>query len=68
MAREPERLTGLALAERHDALLLDAYGVLVASGEALADAGAFLAGLRERDVGFYVVTNDASRTPARAAE
>lgn len=55
------------LIDRYDALLLDAYGVLVHSQGPLAGAGAFLERLRETGTDYLVVTNDASRLPETCA-
>lgn len=55
-------------AERYDALLLDAYGVLVHSSGAFDGAVACVDFLRRRNIPFWVVTNDASRLPGTAAE
>jgi HAD superfamily hydrolase (TIGR01450 family) len=68
MNDRPVETTVLALADRYDAFLLDAYGVLVDRDGALAGASELLAGLRERGRSVVVVTNDASRRPATAAE
>ena len=56
------------LVERYDALLFDAYGVLVNASGALPGAPAAITRLVRDGVNFLVVTNDASRSPARAAE
>ncbi|HEY4176677.1 MAG TPA: HAD hydrolase-like protein [Kofleriaceae bacterium] len=50
------------LLERHDGVLLDAYGVLVDAGGALPHAPALIAELVRRTFPFAVVTNDASRS------
>lgn len=55
------------LIARYDALLLDAYGVLVGSAGPLDGAAELIAHLRRRQTPFYVVTNDASRSPATSA-
>lgn len=55
------------LVDRHAAVLFDAYGVLVDAGGALPGAAAAIDHLRRRDQPFLVVTNDASRSPERAA-
>src|SRR5687768_9541432 len=52
---------------RYDAVLLDAYGVLVDGGGALPGAHELIATLRARRQPFAVVTNDASRLPATVA-
>ena len=63
----PERTTFAALIERHDAVLFDAYGVLVNAEGALPGAADAVARLIARDQPFLVVTNDASRSPERAS-
>ena len=60
-------ITFPALCERHAALLFDAYGVLVDAAGALPGAREAIGALRERGTPFLVVTNDASRSPERAA-
>lgn len=57
-----------SLVERYDALLIDAYGVLVHSSGAFDGASACLDYLEAHDTPFWVVTNDASRLPTTAAE
>lgn len=56
-----------ALAARHDAVLFDAYGVLVNASGALPGAAKAVQHLLQRRQPFAVVTNDASRSPARAS-
>jgi len=56
------------LANRYDALLLDAYGVLVNGDGALPGATDAVAELQARGVDYYVVTNDASRLPESMAQ
>lgn len=63
----PERLSYAALIERHDAILFDAYGVLVNAAGALPGAAEAVSLLIRRDQPFLVVTNDASRSPERAS-
>jgi HAD superfamily hydrolase (TIGR01459 family) len=65
--QDPPRITAHALLTRYDALLIDAYGVLVHHTGALPGARELLAALRQRGRRFYIVTNDASRSPERAA-
>ncbi len=55
------------LLDRYDAVLLDAYGVLVDAAGALPGAVALIAELRRRGQPLRVVTNDASRSPATCA-
>ncbi|MEM1347521.1 MAG: HAD hydrolase-like protein [Myxococcota bacterium] len=50
------------LIERYDALLFDAYGVLVRSDGPVDGALELLRRLRRQDTPFLVLTNDASRT------
>ncbi len=52
-----------ALIDRYDALLIDAYGVLVTQSGPLADGVALIDELHRRGRPFFVVTNDASRLP-----
>lgn len=66
-ATPPERLDFTTLADRHEAILFDAYGVLVNAAGALPGAADAVAHLLARDQPFLVVTNDASRSPERAA-
>lgn len=53
--------------DNYDALLLDAYGVLVHSEGPLAGAARFLERLEENKTDYLVVTNDASRLPETCA-
>ncbi|HUH02498.1 MAG TPA: HAD-IIA family hydrolase [Kofleriaceae bacterium] len=57
----------LALAARYDAVLLDAFGVLVDGSGALAGAAELIGALRSRGDNFLVVTNDSSRLPETVA-
>lgn len=59
-------ITASALVERYDALLIDAYGVLITHDGVLPGAADFVAHLRRVEQPFYIVTNDASRTPERS--
>lgn len=54
--------------ERYDAVLLDAYGVLVDGSGALPGAAELVAELRRRAMPYLVVTNDASRLPSTSSE
>ncbi len=54
--------------ESYDAFFLDAYGVLVTSAGPIDHAASFLAELRHQRKPFYILTNDASRSPSLAAE
>jgi HAD superfamily hydrolase (TIGR01450 family) len=56
------------LISRYDALLFDAYGVLVHAAGALPGAAEAISALVREGIPFVVVTNDASRSPARAAQ
>jgi HAD superfamily hydrolase (TIGR01450 family) len=55
------------LANQHEALLFDAYGVLVDAEGAIGRAGDSLARLSRLERSWLVVTNDASRSPERAS-
>jgi HAD superfamily hydrolase (TIGR01450 family) len=55
------------LAADYDAVLLDAYGVLVDGSGALPGAAALVAALRDRGDSYFIVTNDASRLPETIA-
>ena len=67
-AHRPERLDFDALIDRHDAILFDAYGVLVNAEGALPGAADAVELLTRRGQPFLVVTNDASRSPERSAQ
>lgn len=66
--QSPERLDFDALIDRHDAILFDAYGVLVNAEGALPGAADAIELLTRRGQPFLVVTNDASRSPERSAQ
>lgn len=68
MASAPLALSFASLIERHDAILFDAYGVLVNAAGALPGAAEAVSTLIRRGQPFLVVTNDASRSPARASQ
>ena len=53
--------------DRYDAVLFDAYGVLVHGGGPLPGAGELLERLNREGKPYFVVTNDASKLPATAA-
>ncbi len=55
------------LAKTYDALLIDAFGVLVSSAGPLPGASEFLAFLHRVDKPYLVVTNDSSRTAKSCA-
>jgi HAD superfamily hydrolase (TIGR01450 family) len=61
-------ITFADLRTRHAAILFDAYGVLVDASGALPGAAEAIAALRRDGQRFLVVTNDASRSPERAAD
>lgn len=55
------------LRRQHEVVLFDAYGVLVDASGARPGAANAIAQLRKAGQSFLVVTNDASRSPERAA-
>jgi HAD superfamily hydrolase (TIGR01450 family) len=57
-----------ALLDRYDAFLFDAYGVLVHAAGPLDGARELLTRLNREARPFFVVTNDASKLPATAAQ
>jgi HAD superfamily hydrolase (TIGR01450 family) len=63
----PTGISFSGLRQRHHAILLDAYGVLVDASGALPGAANAIASMRRDGQPFLVVTNDASRSAARAA-
>ena len=56
-----------ALLARYDAILFDAYGVLVHGSGAMPGAAELLARLNRDDKRYFIVTNDASKLPDTAA-
>jgi len=56
-----------ALLARYDAILFDAYGVLVHGNGAMPGAAELLARLNREDKRYFIVTNDASKLPDTAA-
>jgi len=62
------RISINALIERYDALLFDAYGVLVHSTGAMPGAQDTIARLNQAGKPYAVLTNDASKLPERAAQ
>lgn len=64
----PRELSFAELRTLHAAVLFDAYGVLVNASGALPGAGDAVRLLQRHDQPFLVVTNDASRSPERAAQ
>lgn len=65
---EPSPTTITALLDRYDAVLLDAFGVLVDAEGVLPGTAPLLAELSRRRMPFAIVTNDASRLPATCAD
>lgn len=63
----PPQITLDELFTRYDALLIDAYGVLVHSTGAFGGAKAFVGALHEREMPYVIITNDASRLPESCA-
>lgn len=59
----PPRLKLSELADRYDALLIDAYGVLIDGSGPIAGAREAIDDLNAREKKWLVLTNDASRTP-----
>ena len=59
---DPRTTTLAELLATHDAVLLDAYGVLVDGAGALPDAPPLIAELNRRGAPYAIVTNDASRS------
>jgi HAD superfamily hydrolase (TIGR01450 family) len=57
-----------AVLERYDAILFDAYGVLVHASGPLPGAREVIARLNETGRPYFIVTNDASKRPATAAQ
>ena len=56
------------LIENHDLFLIDAYGVLMTSQGPLPGATEFIAKLQAKQKDFFILTNDASRTPETCAK
>lgn len=56
------------ICDRYDAILFDAYGVLVHSGGAMPGATRLVDHLLEQGKTFRVVTNDSSRLPERCSQ
>ena len=63
----PIQITARELIATYDALLIDAYGVLVDARSALPGAAELIAAAAEANRRVVVVTNDASRLPATVA-
>jgi HAD superfamily hydrolase (TIGR01450 family) len=56
------------LVDRYDALLIDAYGVLVHRDGAFPGASAFIEHLESQDKPYHILTNDASRNSVSASQ
>lgn len=65
MTSEPTRVDIDELLSRHEVILFDAYGVLLAAEGALPGAIDLVARLEREGRPYFVVTNDASRHPSR---
>jgi HAD superfamily hydrolase (TIGR01450 family) len=63
----PPPITTAEMVERYDALLIDAYGVLVHSQGAFAGAVSLIEHLHNRQMPYAIITNDASRLPETCA-
>jgi len=61
-------ITACELVDRYEALLIDAYGVLITHDGALPGAAELVGHLNGTNKPFFIVTNDASRSPVRSAE
>lgn len=68
MAERPPTTTVNDLTDRYDALLIDAFGVLVHSHGAFPGAPEFIEHLNATDFPYRIVTNDSSRLPETCAE
>ncbi len=62
------RTSARALARSHEALLLDAYGVLVDAEGAIDGAAEFIADLNRQGQPYLILTNDASKTAERSVQ
>jgi HAD superfamily hydrolase (TIGR01459 family) len=67
MPSAPERARFLDLIDRYDAILLDAYGVLVNLDGALPGAAGWIDELNRRGKPYWLVSNTAARLPENAA-
>jgi HAD superfamily hydrolase (TIGR01450 family) len=63
MSQAVPQTTVSGLLERYDALLIDAYGVLVQGDTAIPGVAAFIDHLNARGTSYLILTNDASKTP-----
>ena len=61
-------ITAEQLLGKYEALLLDAYGVLLHSTGPMPDAAAFVERLNQSRKSYYLLTNDASRLPSTWAK
>lgn len=68
MTPSPLDLDFRSLTEKHEALLFDAYGVLVDGHSGLEGAGPAIAMLEKTRTPYLVVTNDASRSAETASK
>jgi HAD superfamily hydrolase (TIGR01450 family) len=66
--KSPPQTTINALIDTYEALLLDAYGVLVTHDGALPDAAKLISHLNEIQKPYFIVTNDASRSAETSSE
>jgi HAD superfamily hydrolase (TIGR01450 family) len=64
---ETPRITVDALLDRYEAILLDAYGVLLTHEGALPGAAGLIDRLHRGSKPWFILTNDASRTPESSA-
>jgi HAD superfamily hydrolase (TIGR01459 family) len=67
MSAEPVRSEFIELIDRYDAILLDAYGVLVNLDGALPGAAGWIDELNRRGKDYWLVSNTAARLPENAA-
>jgi ribonucleotide monophosphatase NagD (HAD superfamily) len=68
MISDPPTITIDALIAGHDALLLDAYGVLVSLDGAMRGAPELIAYLNRSGKPYWILSNTAARLPVPAAE
>ena len=64
----PADPAGAALADVHDALLVDLDGTLILAGHPIPEAAASLTAAADRGARSVIVTNNASRSPSEVAE
>lgn len=64
---KPRKFDAEALLAEFDLFLIDAYGVLITSSGTLPGASEFLNRIESSGKQFFIVTNDASRTPETCA-